>query len=243
MGVQRLGFRSVVFDCDSTLASVEGIDELAADYLSEVRALTDAAMRGQVKLEEVYGRRLEIIRPSRSRVEALGRLYVERVVDDARETIDALQWLGKDVRVISGGLRPPVLALTRELGIRPRSVAAVDIEFSDDGAYLRFENGSPLARSQGKAEVIRNWNLERPSLMVGDGATDLEARPEVDSFVAYMGVVYRENVASGADLVIESKSLAPILSIAASESDRSRLAISQWHPLLAHGDALLGNPV
>ena len=45
---------------------------------------------------------------SAERVEAIGELYVQRLVPDARETVAALRWLGKDVRVISGGLRPPV---------------------------------------------------------------------------------------------------------------------------------------
>src|SRR5690606_23891673 len=65
------GFRSIVFDCDSTLVSVEGIDELAGAHKEAVQALTDAAMEGSVPLDEVYGRRLEIIRPTRARVDEL----------------------------------------------------------------------------------------------------------------------------------------------------------------------------
>src|SRR5690606_37022365 len=233
------GFRAVVFDCHSTLASVEGIDELAGDRADEIAALTDAAMRGKGALEEVYGRRLELIPPTTAQVEALGRLYVERLVPDARETVAALLWLGKEVRVISGGLRPPVAVLARELGIPATAVAAVGIDFDAAGNYAGFEGDSPLARSGGKADVIRQWSLPRPSLMVGDGATDLEARPEVDCFVAYMGVAYREAVASGADIVLRDPSLAPVLSIASSSADRERLGRSPWRDLLKRADALL----
>src|SRR5690606_29915235 len=42
------GFRSVVFDCDSTLSRIEGIDELAGPRLEEIRAMTDAAMQGAI---------------------------------------------------------------------------------------------------------------------------------------------------------------------------------------------------
>ncbi len=236
------GFATVVFDCDSTLAGIEGIDELAGDRIAEVRALTDAAMRGDVPLEEVYGRRLEIIRPTREQIDALGRLYVERLVEDAADTVAALLWLGKDVRVISGGLLPPVAALARELGVPLQGVAAVDLSFDADGDYTGFDEASPLARSGGKAEVVRGWAVGRPALMVGDGATDLEARPEVDAFAAYMGVAYREQVADGADIVLLSPSLAPVLAIAASEGDRARLHASRWAPLLERADALLGAP-
>ncbi len=34
------GFRSVVFDCDSTLTAIEGIDVLAGERLGEIQALT-----------------------------------------------------------------------------------------------------------------------------------------------------------------------------------------------------------
>jgi phosphoserine phosphatase len=236
---QVRGFQSIVFDCDSTLASIEGIDELARSRSDEIRALTDAAMDGSIPLEQVYGLRLEIIRPSREQVEALGSLYVDSLVTDCRETVAALLWLGKDVRIISGGLRPPLEAVAAELGIPLESVAAVGIQFGDDGSYAGFETRSLLARTGGKPRVLRDWGLSRPSLMVGDGATDLEAMPEVDLFAAYMGVTYRPAVAAAADLVLTGRSLAPVLAIAADSDDRKRLAGSAWESILAKGDSML----
>lgn len=236
---EKSGARSVVFDCDSTLCRIEGIDELAAERAQEIRALTDAAMDGSVPLEEVYGRRLELIQPTRQRVDDLARLYVERLVEDARETVGALLWLGKDVRVMSGGLRPPVEAVAAELGIRREAVAAVGIEFDALGQYAGYDSTSPLAKSGGKPTVIRDWNLERPVILVGDGATDLEARPELDLFVAYMGVTYRPKVAIGGDVVLTAESVAPVLAIASNAEDRRRLMESEWAPTLQRGLELL----
>lgn len=233
------GFASIVFDCDSTLSSIEGVDELATESAAEIRALTDAAMEGVLPLEEVYGRRLAIIRPTRERVDELGREYVRHIVEDAREVVHALHWLGKDVRIVSGGLLPPVLAIARELGVAPERVAAVGIRFADGGQYAGFDEGSPLARRGGKPAVVRDWSLARPSMIVGDGSTDLEARIEVDLFVAYMGVAFRPHVAAAADVVLGARSLAPVLAIAAGEDDRRRLSTSQWAELLRKGDALL----
>jgi len=48
-------------------------------------------------------------------------------------------------------------------------------------------------------------------MMVGDGTTDLEARPVVDLFVAFAGVVERPNVVNAADAVVRANSLAPVL--------------------------------
>lgn len=233
------GFASIIFDCDSTLVAIEGIDELAGPRIDEIRELTDRAMRGELPLEEIYGRRLELIAPTRAAVEEVGRRYVAAMVDGVRETVAALQWLGKGIRIVSGGLRPPVEALASALDIPAEAVAAVGIEFDAGGRYVDFDRASPLARSGGKPEVVRAWGLPRPSLLVGDGATDLEARSAVDSFAAFMGVAYREAVAAEADLVIRAPHLAPVLSIAASPADRARLRDSRWAGLLARGDELL----
>lgn len=233
------GFASVVFDCDSTLASIEGIDELAGPHAAEIARLTQLAMEGAVALEEVYGRRLEIIRPTRERVRRLGEEYVAALVPDAREVVAALLWLGKTVRVVSGGLRPPVEAATAALGLSSDAVAAVGIEFDGDGAYAGFERASPLARSGGKQVVIDGWALPRSALLVGDGATDAEARPAVDAFAAYMGVAFRPTVAAAADFVLRDPSLSPILALAADAEDRRRLESSEWAGVLRRGDALL----
>ena len=64
-------FDRVVFDVDSTLAAIEGIDALAAGN-PEIATLTEMAMNGEVALDEVYARRLAILRPSREAIERLG---------------------------------------------------------------------------------------------------------------------------------------------------------------------------
>ena len=204
-------FRTVLFDCDSTLSAIEGIDELAVHCRDDVEQLTDAAMRGHIPLEEVYGRRLRLVQPTRAAVEALGREYVARLVPDAVETVAALHAGGVEVRIISGGLLPAVLAVARAVSIDASRVAAVDITFNDDGSYAGFDNTSALTMSRGKLATIERWAVDRPAMRVGDGTTDLEARPVVDFFVAFAGVVERPNVVSAADAVVRANSLAPVL--------------------------------
>src|SRR5215210_6885983 len=104
-------YGSVVFDCDSTLSEIEGIDELAGARRVEVERLTQAAMLGEIPLEAVYGRRLEIIRPTRAQIDALAQRYIEGLVPDAHSVVTALQAAGVVVRVMSGGLLPAVVAV------------------------------------------------------------------------------------------------------------------------------------
>jgi phosphoserine phosphatase len=207
---------AVVFDCDSTLSAIEGIDELASSQRAEVEALTESAMRGDLPLEAVYGRRLELIRPSRARIEELARRYVEQIVPDAAGVVDALAFEGIEVRIMSGGLCPAVHAVADALRIPHERVAAVDVHFHEDGTYAGYDTRSPLARSGGKHEVMRLWRsqLGGPVMMVGDGATDLEAARVSDLFVAYAGVAARPAIMAAADVVIRSASLAPVLPLA-----------------------------
>jgi phosphoserine phosphatase len=138
---------------------------------------------------------------------------VERVVPGAAETVRTLQDQGINVLVLSGGLAPAVRALTRYLGIPDEHVAAVEVYFAADGSYAGFASDSPLAHSGGKRRWVEEQGerLQRPVLLVGDGATDLEARPAVAAFVAYTGVVARPNVVAQADVVIAGPSLTEVL--------------------------------
>lgn len=220
-------FSTVVFDCDSTLSAVEGIDELAGPHRSAIAALTEAAMKGELRLEEVYGQRLALVRPSRQRLAALGELYVERLVPDARETVAALQAEGMTVRIVSGGLLPAVMVVARALGVPDDHVAAVEVRFAPDGAYLGWDDASPLAYSMGKRSQLERWGstLMQPVMIVGDGITDLEARPPADFFVAFAGIAAREPVLAEADAVIRERSLAPVVELALGGSaPRSREA-------------------
>lgn len=228
-------YRTVLFDCDSTLSAIEGIDELAAECRDDVARLTDAAMRGEIPLEEVYGRRLQLVQPTRRAVEALARNYVRRLVPDAAQTIAALRCAGVDVRIISGGLKPAVLAVATAVGIPETHVAAVDISFDDNGSYADFDGASPLAFTGGKRVAIERWRIDHPAMMVGDGTTDLEARPVVDLFVAFAGVVERTNVVQAADVVIRANSLAPILPLAVYVDE---LVGTPFQPVFERGVAL-----
>ena len=201
-------FATVVLDVDSTLSRIEGIDWLAerrgAEVAATIRALTQDAMRGLIPLESVYGKRLEIIRPSRMEIEALGVAYREHVAPGARAAFDRMRAAGVKLILVSGGLRQAIEPLARSLSVEDADLHAVRIDFEEDGSYRGFDVASPLATSTGKATVLRQLTLARPVLAVGDGATDVAMRDVADTFAAYVGFARRENVVAKADLVVDS---------------------------------------
>jgi phosphoserine phosphatase len=229
-------YRHVFFDCDSTLTAVEGIDALAqmAGKGWRVSVLTDAAMNGQVELEDVYVLRLQALRPTHGQIYALRQVYKQHATPDAANTIAALHALGHEVYIISGGLAEPVVEFGLYLGVPRDHVRAVAIEYDglsgewwqgqDDrpnpGERYLGTQDRPLTVSDGKAQIIAGLLAEGRgrSLLVGDGVTDLRAAVAVDLFAGYGGVVSRPAVREAAPVFLARPSLAPVLALAAGPS-------------------------
>lgn len=201
-------YSSVVIDVDSTLCSIEGIDWLAARksaaVSSAVAALTASAMNGEIALDSVYAKRLELVAPTRSDIGALAAEYKRTLAPDAAAAIRRMLAADIEVHLVSGGLLPAIRPVANEAGVPDERLHAVDIRFDGDGGYVSFDSASPLARQGGKRELVGGLELKRPSLMVGDGATDAEVRPVVDGFAAFTGFARRDAAVTAANHVVSS---------------------------------------
>lgn len=200
-------FNSVIFDVDSTLSAVEGIDWLASlrgrDIEAWSAALTEKAMQGEIPIEAVYAERMRIVKPTFSEIQELGTVYVEQMALRAAETMADLRAHDVEVVMVSGGLREAILPLARALGVEEESVYAVSVFFDDHGQYAGFEEASLLTRQNGKRITVGQMELRGPILAVGDGMTDCEIKPVVQGFAAFTGFTRREAVIERADYVIE----------------------------------------
>jgi phosphoserine phosphatase len=196
-------YRLVFFDVDSTLVTIEGIDVLA-NGAPEIAALTAAAMNGEIPLDQVYAKRLDIIKPSRSDVEKLAARYVHALVNGAKETIATLQSAGAVIHLITGGIEQAILPLAKSLHVPERNVHAVRLRFDANGAYEDFDRRSFLARPGGKELVVRDIRARShgKSALVGDGVSDLEAKDAVDLFIGFGGVVVRPLVKENAHIFV-----------------------------------------
>lgn len=266
-GVRWASFDLIFFDCDSTLSTIEGIDELARLKGKEWRVgvLTEKAMNGDLDLSEVYGKRLQAIRPTRGQLKAIEERYWETIVPDAQAVLNALRFLGKQVFIISGGLAEPVRGFGKRLGIPVENIRAVELEYDELSGdwwryyepqtryrqqYLDYEEG-PLTVSSGKPFMINELAKGRHGrrLMVGDGVSDLATRSVVDLFVGFGGVVARDRVRNESEAFISSPSLAPILPLATGPAGYAKVkgttheAVFERGLTLARNNALmLNNP-
>lgn len=219
-------YGTVVFDCDSTLSAIEGIDELAGERRAEIAALTERAMAGELKLEEVYGRRLALLRPTKRAIDAVGELYVARKVAHARELCAALLALDKRVVIVSGGIRGAVLTLARDLAIPERDVFAVDVFHDARGEYTGFDEHSPLATHDGKRAIVERLVSESGAggvVCVGDGMTDLVGARAARRFVAFGGVVRRAPVFDQSVARTDAPTLAALVPFLLADDELERL--------------------
>jgi phosphoserine phosphatase len=254
--VRWTSFDLIFFDCDSTLSTIEGIDELARLKGKEQRVglLTQKAMDGELDLQEVYGKRLRAIRPTRGQLKAIEEMYYETMVPDVQAVLDALRFLDKQVFIISGGLAEPVRGFGKRLGVASDNIRAVELEYNElSGEWWKYHepqtqhrqtyldyNEGPLTISSGKPQIINELAKGKYGrrLMVGDGSSDLATRGVVDLFVGFGGVVAREKVLKESDVFIHSESLAPILPIAAGASGYARVIGTPHQAVFDKGIAL-----
>lgn len=227
-------YKHVFFDCDSTLSTVEGIDVLAetAGKKWRVEVLTNAAMDGKLDLEDVYAKRLQAVRPTHEQIQQIRAVYKRNIVEDAQAVIAALQFLGHQVYIISGGLAEPVAEFGIFLGVPKQNIRAVQVDYDQLAGewwyaetdfqkpkrerYIDYEVGA-LTVSDGKAQIVKELKGTQNgrSLLVGDGSSDLLAGKTVDLFVGFGGVVQRDRVKAESPVFLHTASLAPLLLLAA----------------------------
>ncbi|CAG7869308.1 unnamed protein product [Brassica rapa] len=200
---------AVCFDVDSTVCVDEGIDELA-EFCGAGKAVaewTARAMGGSVPFEEALAARLSLFKPSLSKIEEYLQKRPPRLSPGIEELVKKLRANKIDVYLISGGFRQMINPVASILGIPRENIFANNILFGNSGEFVGFDENEPTSRSGGKAKAvqqIREARLYKTMAMIGDGATDLEARKPggADLFICYAGVQLREAVAAQADWLI-----------------------------------------
>jgi len=175
-GLARRGKRLIVFDVDSTLIQGEVIEMLAAraGAQDQVRAITEAAMCGELDFTESLHKRVEMLAglPESVLAEVASQL---ELTPGARTTIRTLKRLGYRAGVVSGGFTAVVRRLADELGLD--FCAANELEVVD-GLLTGKVLGEVVDRS-GKARALRRFAQEydiplEQCVAVGDGANDID---------------------------------------------------------------------
>jgi phosphoserine phosphatase len=199
----------VCFDVDSTVCQDEAIDEVArfCGVYDEVSNVTRNAMNGDMTFREALTERLAIIKPHRQTLDRFLRTHPCRLTPGIESLVAKLHARGTDVYLVSGGFSFAILPLAARLAIPEKNVFANVLQFDESGAYSGFDKSQPTSDSGGKPTVCdllkRRFGYQN-LVMVGDGATDMEASPPADAFIGFGGNQVRQNVKDGSDWFVMS---------------------------------------
>ena len=187
-GRRLTDFRLLVMDMDSTLITMETIDELAdmVGIKAEVAAITAQAMRGEIEYDESLRRRLALLQGLDE--SALQRVYDERLKfsPGAERMLEKARAAGIKTLLVSGGFTY----------ITDRLQTRVKLDYTHSNV-LEMVNGKLTGNVTGG---IVNADAKRAALLrvaagigasreqiagVGDGANDLKFLAECGISVAW----------------------------------------------------------
>lgn len=169
-------FKLLVMDMDSTLITIECIDEIAdmQGLKSQVAAITEAAMRGEIDFSESLTQRVALLKDLP--VSALERVYEERLklTFGAEKLLQGVQAAGLKTLLVSGGFTFFTDRLKDKLNLDYSR--ANQLEIIDDKLTGRVLGD--IVDAQGKRETVENTCAQlgiTPSeaIVIGDGANDL----------------------------------------------------------------------
>jgi D-3-phosphoglycerate dehydrogenase len=206
----------LVFDFDSTLVSVEGLDELFAHSmdgapdrearLAAFREITDRGMAGDISAEESLERRLGVLAADRALVRKVGEEIARHLSPSVARHLDFFRENQSRIGVVSGGFEELILPTLARMDLPPSVLLAHRFRYDPEGRVLGLDPDTVVAKG-GKPAAVESLGGRDPSIwMIGDGATDLEVRERglADRFVAYTENRHREPVVARADAVAKS---------------------------------------
>jgi phosphoserine phosphatase len=201
----------IVADMDSTMITIECIDELAdyAGIKDQVSAVTEAAMRGELDFEGALDARVALLRGLDEAV--LGRCYAERVriMPGAIPLVRTMRARGARALLVSGGFTFFADRVAAEIGF-DRAISN-RLELADGalaGTVARPIIGAATKREALIAEAAAIGVPLSAALAVGDGANDI---PMIQA--AGLGVAYhaKPKTAAAAAARIEHGDLTALL--------------------------------
>ena len=181
-------FGLIAFDMDSTLITIECIDELAdfAGKKEEVSAVTEAAMRGEIDYRESLRRRLSLLAGLDARV--LARVYGERLLlsPGARELLEAAQNAGLRTAILSGGFTYFTERLRIELGFDFATSNELEISGGKLTGRVAGDIVEAAAKAHHLARLTDELGLKKEQVIAcGDGANDLLMMAQAGLSVAF----------------------------------------------------------
>ncbi len=180
--------RLLAMDMDSTLITIECIDELGelAGKRSEIAAITAQAMRGEIEYRESLRRRVSALAGLKE--DALARVYEERLkpTPGAEALLAACRKHGVQILLVSGGFTFFTERLKERLGLHHAISNVLEIKQGKLTGALVGDIVDADAKAAKFRAVARELKASKDqTVAIGDGANDLKMMNEAGISVAF----------------------------------------------------------
>ena len=180
--------RLMVSDMDSTLITVETIDEVAKEVglNDEISLITEEAMQGHLNFTESFKKRLSILKGIN--ISSFESVYNKKIKlsPGAQELINYFKSNQIKTAVVSGGLIFFAEKLQSQLGIDKCRANDVEIINQSMTGNIRGNVIDANEKAQYVGELCDHYNIENGQVIaIGDGANDIEMMKVAGLSVAY----------------------------------------------------------
>jgi D-3-phosphoglycerate dehydrogenase len=201
----------LIIDFDSTLVTVESLDELAnialetnpdrVTIMDTLAEITKQGMEGEIGFAESLTSRLKLFQANKDHIESLISFLKQRITPSVSRNKSFFQTNAENIYVISGGFEDYIKPLAQLLGLLPEHVLANRFTYDADGVVTGHELNRPLAHDNGKVEQLEVLQLPRPIYIIGDGYTDYQVKGQgqAEKFYVFTENIHRPTVAAAAD--------------------------------------------
>ncbi|MGH8518639.1 MAG: phosphoserine phosphatase SerB [Panacagrimonas sp.] len=187
-GLRFAELKLLAMDMDSTLITIECIDELGdlAGRKAEIAAITAQAMRGEIEYRESLRRRVKSLAglPESS----LATIYEQRLklTPGAEKLVESCRKNGVRLLLVSGGFTFFTERLKARLGLDHTISNVLEIESGKLTGALVGEIVDADAKAAKFRTVMKTLNASKDqSVAIGDGANDLKMMKEAGISVAF----------------------------------------------------------
>ena len=195
-----------ILDFDSTIISVETLDELASvslkedpdkdEKIDEIKSLTEKAMNGEMYFMEALEERIRILDASVDDLKKLSKVLNNKITPSFQSNIDFFKDNAQNTFIVSGGFTELIFSTVKDFGIPKENIFANYFTFDNNNKIIGVDKSQFLAQKLGKVDAVQSLKLNGTVYAIGDGWTDYQIKEVglADYFIAFTEIVERSKV-------------------------------------------------